>query len=175
MILRPMTAGLFLTAAGLALAPGRAFGEPASLTQLRLAADAAANAASAPGGEAAAAGNERWAENGGGAAAVAAPSAAGETSAAAIAPPAPRPTLAADLPPIPPTAEPKSPEPDPLPPTKPTGWQGFYLGALGVEGAALSKLSGTGKAAIPLLILLQPIVLPVALVGGLLGLFGVRL
>ena len=152
-------------------APARAFCEPAALTQLRLAAGAAANSVGSPTNEGAASANERWAENGGEAVPVSPSAVAGQVSGGASSPQISRPNLAATLPAV----EPKEPVPDPLPPARPKGWQGFYLGFLGVEGKALSMLSAAGKAAIPLLILAQPIALPVALVAGLLGIFGIRL
>ena len=159
---------LFLSS-GLLLAPSWAFCESASLTQLRMAAGAAENSVYAPTGEAAASANTRWSENGEGAVQV--PQSAGRSPVEAPATFVSRPNLAVATP----TVEPKDPAPDPLPPSQPKGWQGFYLGFLGVEGKALSMLSSTGQAAIPLLILLQPIVLAVGLVSGLLGIFGVRL
>ena len=162
---------LLLLSSSLLLAPVWAFGEPASLTQLRMAADAASNSVYAPTNEGAASVNEKWAENGGVAVAAPPSAVAGQFSAGTGAPQASRPNLTA----APPVVPPKDPVPDPLPPAKPKGWQGFYLGFLGVEGKALSMVSGAGKLAIPLLILVQPIALPVALIAGLLGLFGVRL
>lgn len=152
--------------------PARAFCEPPALAQLRMAAGAASDSVGSPTNEGAASANELWAENGGEAVPVSAPEISGRSSGQASAPPAARPNLAATLPAVEPV---KDPTPDPLPPAKPKGWQGFYLGFLGVEGKALSMLSATGKAAIPLLILAQPIALPVALVAGLLGIFGIRL
>jgi hypothetical protein len=152
-----------------------AFSDTIALTQLRMAADSASNSVYAPTGEAAASGNERWSENGGVAVPVSPSAIAGQTSVITntptSAPQVSRPNLVADLP----GAPPKDPAPDPLPPAKIKGWQGFCLGFLGVESKALSMLSSTGKAAVPLLILLQPVVLIVGLVAGLLGLFGVHL
>jgi hypothetical protein len=161
-------------ASSLLLAPAWAFGASAALTQLQMAADAASNSVYAPTNEGAASVNQRWSENE--AALVPAPSSSADPFAAepSAPPQAVRPNLTA-APPAVPAVSPKDAPPDPLPPPNPKGWRGFYMSFLGVEGKSLSLLSATGKAAIPLLILLQPLVLPAALIGGLLGIFGVRL
>ncbi len=161
----------------LLLVPVSALAESAALNQLRAAAESAQSSVSASSLEGASSGNQVWAENSHsapGAGAVVAgssfqapPGASNESSAPQ---PAPRPNLVANIPP----ATPKAVEPDPVPP-KIKGWEGFKMGFLGMEATAMRLTSKAGKLALPLLILLQPIIAPIALIAGLLGLFGKRL
>jgi hypothetical protein len=157
-----------LLSAGLILVPALSFAESQSLTQLRMAAAASESAAYAPTMEGAASANQVWSENGGIAESGTAVKGSYSKGSAA-APVASRPNLTAkDLPAVP-DAEPA----DPVPP-KIKGWTGFKLGFLGMEAQGLRWLSPTGKLGVPLFILLQPILLPVSLVVGLLGIFGIR-
>ena len=171
----PITKAVLLFSGLLLASPSAAalvFKEPQSLTQLRMAEDAASNSVHAGTSEGAADANQKWSENSG----VVVPAAAvpGPESNSGAWEQAAQPARSAPAVTATPTVPPNHSSPDPVPP-KVSGGHGFVLGFLGVEATALRILGGTGKAAVPLLILLQPIVAPIGLVVGLLGLFGVRL
>jgi hypothetical protein len=162
-----------LLSSAILLVPALLWSEPVPLEQLHEAAELSQVSVEAPSPEGAAAANQVWAEDGGG---VAALSAGRQASVGAYGdeslPPVSQPKSAAKRPQPPPKAE--SP-PDPLPP-KITGWEGFKMGFLGTEAQALRLLGKTtGPLAVPLLILLQPIIALIGLVAGILGCFGVRL
>jgi hypothetical protein len=158
----------------LLLMPASASAESSVLAQLRAAAASSERAANSASLEGASAGNQVWAEN----AAAASPArtasgsepslpASGDALPAGAV--APKRTFRADV-----QAPPRPEESVPVPP-KVRGWEGFKMGFLGTEAQALRLLSRTGKAAVPLMIVLQPIIAPIALVVGLLGIFGIRL
>jgi hypothetical protein len=158
----------------LLLAPATASAESSALAQLRAAAASAERAANSSSLESASAGNQVWSEN-----AWAAPAsgsepslpASGDALPAGAAPVPPKQSFKAD---VPAPAKPSEEESVPVPP-KIRGWEGFKMGFLGTEAQAMRLLSRTGKAAVPLMIILQPIIAPIALVVGLLGIFGIRL
>lgn len=153
-----------LLSASLLLTASLCRAETPAMLELRRAAALSESSVRAATNEDAAAANGTWAENSVPARPTVYAAPIHEAPAPVMATPA-RPALVA----------PPADEPDPLPPPNPKGWTGFKLGFLGTESKALSLLSGTGKAALPLFLLLQPLILPAALFVGLLGIFGVRL
>jgi hypothetical protein len=158
-----------LLAAAVLLSPAFALAEGPALTQLRGAAQKAEDSAASLSLEDAAAGNQVWAENAADTSSRKQGSVAAGTSKSAapavdvpVATPS-RPNLTAKIT--------KPVEDDPVPP-KATGWEGFKMGFLGTEALGMRLLSKTGKLCVPLLILLQPIIAPIALIVGLFGIFG---
>jgi hypothetical protein len=171
-----MFRGKAIVSAALLLVPALALSEPASLTQLRAAAEGAESSVYSSSLEGASAGNQAWADDSRSYPAARSAVPGPFSNAAPAPPPSPRPNLVANIPSVPDAAPGASKplEPDPVPP-KIKGWVGFKMGFLGMEALGMRVTSKAGRLALPLLILLQPVIAPIALVAGILGAFGIRL